>query len=166
MSDDIIRPGKYVAVTYTILDERGNVVEQHDMPIGFVYGSDTELIGNMEKAVAGKRQGDKVEVQVSPEQGFGERDPSLTFTDKLENVPPQFRQLGAQVQMQNDKGETKSFLVTRIEHGELTVDGNHPLAGKNLLVRATITEVRDARPGEEQVSGIHAVQIPGPTSIN
>ena len=166
MSDDIIRPGKYVAVTYTILDERGNVVEQHDMPIGFVYGSDTELIGNMEKAVAGKRQGDKVEVQVSPEQGFGERDPSLTFTDKLENVPPQFRQLGAQVQMQNDKGETKSFVVTRIEHGELTVDGNHPLAGKNLLVRATITEVRDARPGEEQVSGIHAVQIPGPTSIN
>ena len=166
MSDDIIQPGKYVAVTYTILDERGNVVEQHDMPIGFVYGSDTELIGNMEKAVAGKRQGDKVEVEVSPEQGFGERDPSLTFTDKLENVPPQFRQLGAQVQMQNDKGETRSFFVTRIADGELTVDGNHPLAGKNLLVRVTITEVRDAKPGEEQVSGIHTVQMPGPTSIN
>ena len=166
MSDDIIQPGKYVALTYTILDEQGNVVEQHDMPIGFVYGSDTELIGNMDKAVAGKRQGDEVEVRVSPEQGFGERDPSLTFTDKLENVPPQFRQIGAEVQMQNDKGETKSFFVTRIENGELTVDGNHPLAGKNLLVRVTISEVRDAKPGEEQVSGIHAVQMPGPTSIN
>ena len=139
MSDDIIQPGKYVALTYTILDEQGNVVEQHDMPIGFVYGSDTELIGNMDKAVAGKRQGDEVEVRVPPEQGFGERDPSLTFTDKLENVPPQFRQIGAEVQMQNDKGETKSFFVTKIENGELTVDGNHPLAGKNLLVRVAIS---------------------------
>ena len=84
----------------------------------------------MDRAVAGKRQGDQVEVEVSPEQGFGERDPNLTFTDRVENVPPQFRQLGAEVQMQNDKGETKSFFVTRIEDGQVTVDGNHPLAGK------------------------------------
>ncbi|MCB1724599.1 MAG: FKBP-type peptidyl-prolyl cis-trans isomerase [Chromatiaceae bacterium] len=166
MSDETIRPGKYVALTYTICDDAGNVVEQHDTPVGFVYGSDTELVGGMDRAVAGKRQGDQVEVEVSPEQGFGERDPNLTFTDRVENVPPQFRQLGAEVQMQNDKGETRSFFVTRIEDGELTVDGNHPLAGKCLTVRVTIAEVRDAQPGEEKVSGIHAVQMPGPSSIN
>ena len=68
--------------------------------------------------------------------------------------------------MKNDKGEAKTFYVTRIEDGKVTVDGNHPLAGKHLTVRVTITEVRDARPGEEQVSGIHAVQMQGPTSIN
>lgn len=166
MSEDIIKPGKYVALTYAILDEHDEVVEQHDMPLGFVYGSDTELIGNMDKAVAGKRVGDQVIVQVPPEQGFGDHDPSLTFTDKLENVPPQFRQVGAEVQMQNEQGETRSFFVTRIDNGEVTVDGNHPLAGKQLTVRVTIQEVRDARPGEEQVSGIHAVQMTGPTSIN
>jgi FKBP-type peptidyl-prolyl cis-trans isomerase SlyD len=70
------------------------------------------------------------------------------------------------VQMQNDQGETRSFFITRIENGEVTVDGNHPLAGKHLKVRVTIQEVRDARPGEEQVSGIHAVQMTGPGSIN
>ena len=166
MSEDTVQPGKYVALTYTILDEQGNVVEQHDMPIGFVYGSDTELIGNMDKAVAGKRQGDQVEVKVPPAQGFGDHDPDLTVTDKLENVPPQFHRLGAEVQMQNDSGEVKSFFVTRIEDGELTVDGNHPLAGKELLVRVMITEVRDAKPGEERVSGIHAVQMQGPATIN
>lgn len=166
MSDQIIKPGKYVALTYTIEDEQGTVVEQHDLPLGFVYGSDTELIGGMDKAVAGKCVGDQLEVNVSPDQGFGEPDPSLTFTDSLDNVPPQFRQVGAEVQMQNDKGETKSFFVTRIEDGQVTVDGNHPLAGKALKVRVTITEVRDARPGEEQVSGIHAVKMPGPASIN
>ncbi len=166
MSEDIIKRGKYVSLTYSIVDELGAVVEQHDIPLGFVYGSDTELIGDMEKAVAGKRAGDQVEVHVSPEQGFGDRDPSLTFTDKLENVPPQFREVGAEVQMQNDKGETRSFFVTRIADGEVTVDGNHPLAGKQLTVRVTIEEVRDARPGEAEISGIHAVQMTGPTSIN
>ena len=68
--------------------------------------------------------------------------------------------------MQNEQGETKSFFVTRIDDGEVTVDGNHPLAGKQLTVRVTIQEVRDAKPGEEQVSGIHAVQMPGPPTIN
>ncbi|MCG6965424.1 MAG: FKBP-type peptidyl-prolyl cis-trans isomerase [Chromatiaceae bacterium] len=166
MSDDIIKPGKYVALTYTIIDEQGEVVEQHDVPLGFVYGSDTELIGDMDKAVAGRRAGDQVEVSVRPEQGFGDHDPSLTFTDQIDNVPPQFRQVGAEVQMQNDQGETRSFFVTRIEDGEVTVDGNHPLAGKHLTVRVNIQEVRDARPGEEQTSGIHAVQMTGPSSIN
>jgi FKBP-type peptidyl-prolyl cis-trans isomerase SlyD len=167
MSEQIIEPGKYVGLTYTIEDEHGSVVEQHDVPLGFVYGSDTELIGGMDKAVAGKRAGDQVEVKVPPEQGFGDHDPSLTFTDAIENVPPQFRQVGAEVQMQNEQGETRSFFVTRIEDGKVTVDGNHPLAGKQLTVRVTITEVRDARPGEEQVSGIHAVQMPsGAPTIN
>lgn len=166
MSDEIIKPGKYVALTYSIVDDQGAVVEQHDIPLGFVYGSDTELIGGMDKAVVGKRVGDEIEVEVPPEQGFGEHDPSLTYTDDIQNVPPQFRQIGAEVQMQNDSGETKSFYVTRIEDGKVTIDGNHPLAGKQLTVRVTITEVRDARAGEDEVSGIHAVQMQGPSSIN
>ena len=100
------------------------------------------------------------------EQGFGPHDPSLTFTDDIDNVPPQFRQVGAEVQMQNDQGETRSFHVTRVEGGKVTVDGNHPFAGKVLTVRARIEEVRDAREGEDKVSGIHAVQMQGPSSIN
>jgi len=166
MSDEIIKPGKYVALTYAIVDHKGDVVEQHDVPLGFVYGSDTELIGSMDKAVVGKRAGDEVEVRVAPEQGFGDHDPGLTYTDDIDNVPPQFRQIGAEVQMQNDNGESKTFYVTRIEDGKVTIDGNHPLAGKELTVRVTIREVRDAREGEDQVSGIHAVQMQGPSSIN
>lgn len=166
MSTETIQPGKYVALTYTIVDEQGTVVEQHDMPLGFVYGSDTTLIGGMDRAVAGKMAGDRVTVDVLPEQGFGARDPKLTFVDDVENVPPQFRQVGSEVQMQNDEGQTRSFYVTKIEDGKVTVDGNHPLAGMPLQVEVVITEVRDARPGEAQTSGIHAVRISGPSSIN
>lgn len=166
MSEDTVQLGKYVALTYRIFDDCGKVVEQHDIPLGFVFGSDTELIGGMDRAVAGKRAGDEVEVKVSPEDGFGSHDPSLTFVDSIDNVPLQFRQIGAEVQMQNENGETRAFYVTRIENGKVTADGNHPLAGKELTVRVAITEVRDARPGEAQISGIHAVEMPGPHSIN
>ncbi len=144
MAREVIKPGKYVSLTYTISDDEGNLLEQNDIPVNYIHGGDTALIGGMDEAVEGKGVGDTVEVTVPPEQGFGERDPSLTFTDDLENVPPQFRHVGAEVQMQNEAGETKSFFVTRIEDGKLTVDGNHPMAGKTLVVRVKILEVRDA----------------------
>ena len=136
------------------------------MPLGFVYGSDTELIGGMDTALRGKAVGDSVEVSIPPEDAFGDHDPSMTFTDDVENVPPEFRKLGAEVQMQNDTGEAKTFYVSSIENGKLTVDGNHPLAGKTLTVSIKILEVRDAKAGEEKVSGIHAVNMQGPSSIN
>ena len=166
MSKQKVEPGKYVGLTYTIIDDQGSVVEQHDVPLGFVYGSDTELVGGMDKAVKGKCAGDEVEVKLAPEDAYGERDPSLTFTDDLENVPPQFRQVGAEVQMQNEAGEVKSFYVTDISGDKLTVDGNHPLAGKTLTIKVKIVEVRDANPGEDKVSGIHVVQAPTHPTIN
>jgi FKBP-type peptidyl-prolyl cis-trans isomerase SlyD len=92
--------------------------------------------------------GDVVELQLPAEAAFGHHDPNLTFTDDLANVPPEFRHLGAEVQMQNDAGDIKSFYVTRIEGGRLTVDGNHPLAGKALHVKVTVREVRDPTPAE------------------
>lgn len=166
MKKEIIGKGKYVSLTYTILDDQNNVVEQHDLPLGFVYGSDTELIGGMDTALKGKTAGDSVEVQIPPEAAFGAHDPSMTYTDDIENVPPEYRKLGAEVQMQNEGGEAKTFYVTHIGDGKLTVDGNHPLAGKTLTVKIKILEVRNAKSGEEKVSGIHAVNMQGPTSIN
>jgi len=166
MSEQTVQSGKYVGLTYTIIDDQGSVVEQHEVPLGFVYGSDTELIGGMDKAILSKRPGDEVEVKLTPEEANGERDPTLSFTDDLANVPPQFRKVGAEVQMQNEAGETKTFHVTRITQDRLTVDGNHPLAGKTLTVKVRINEVRDARPGEDKVSGIHAVQAPTHPTVN
>ena len=156
MKDNKISRGQCVSLTYSIVDDAGNVLEQSDLPVSFVYGSDTEMIGGMDRRLAGKKVGEKLSFKVPPEQGFGEHDPSLTFTDKIENVPPQFQQIGAEVQMQNEEGEAKSFFVTEIRDGKVTVDGNHPLAGKHLNVHVTILEVRNALPGEERTSGVHA----------
>jgi FKBP-type peptidyl-prolyl cis-trans isomerase SlyD len=150
MSKEIIQPGKFVSLTYTISDAEDNLLEQNDIPVSYIHGGDQELIGSMDRAVLGKSPGDMVEMTVPPEDGFGPHNPNLTFTDDIENVPHEFRQVGAELQMQNEAGEVVTFYVTKIEDGKLTVDGNHPLAGKTLMVRVTIKEVRD----------------PGPTDVN
>ena len=158
MAEDTIQKGKFVSLTYSITDEQGNVMEQSDLPVSYVFGGDTELIGGVDEAIAGKKTGDKVDVTVSPEYGFGERDPALMFTDDIDNVPPEFRRLGAEVEMQNEAGESRTFHVTEIAGGKLTVDGNHPMAGKTLTVHISIAEVRDAKPGDAATSGIHSVK--------
>ncbi len=150
MSDKAITNGKLVSLTYSISDESGQVLEQSDLPVTYIHGGQNELIGGMDKAVAGKRAGDKVELKVKPDQGFGPHDPDLTFTDAIDNVPPQFRHVGAEVQMQNESGDIKTFYVTKIENDQLTVDGNHPLAGKDLRVKVQIKEVRD--PTEQELT--------------
>jgi FKBP-type peptidyl-prolyl cis-trans isomerase SlyD len=162
MSEQTIRPGKFVSLTYSIIDEQGQVVEQSDLPVSYIYGGETEMIGGMDTAMAGKKAGDSVQLTVSPEQGFGHHDPDLTFTDDLENVPPEFRRIGAEVPMQNEGGEVKTFYVTKIDNGRLTVDGNHPLAGKRLKVTVRILEVRDAT----QDDMLHLTPAGGAPTIN
>lgn len=156
MASDIIKNGKFVSLTYSIADEQGNVMEQSDLPMSYVFGGDTELLGGADKAILGKKAGDSVKITVPPEKGFGEHDPDLTFTDDLENVPPEFRRLGAEVEMRNESGDARTFYVTRIEGGKLTIDGNHPMAGKTLTLSVKILEVRDARPEDALNSGIHS----------
>ena len=143
MPDQLISAGKLVALTYRIEDGQGNVLEQTDIPVSYIHGGQTELIGGMDAAVDGRRAGDAVELILGPDQGFGRHDPDLIFTDDLENVPPEFRFVGAEVQMENEAGETRQFHVTRIDDGKLTLDGNHPLAGKTLRVHVRIDEVRE-----------------------
>ena len=149
MSSQKICKNKAVQFTYTIMDDEGNVVEQVDLPVNYVHGAgNMGLIDQLERAMEGRTMGDSIEVKIPPSEGFGEYDAELTFTDELENVPPQFRQVGAQVEMANGEGETKSFFVSKIEGDKLTVDGNHPLAGKDATFTVKVLEVRDATENE------------------
>ncbi|MCG7948169.1 MAG: FKBP-type peptidyl-prolyl cis-trans isomerase [Candidatus Thiodiazotropha taylori] len=144
MSQETVTPGKFVSLSYMIQDMDGNVLEQSDLPVGYIHGGETELIGGMDQAVLGKAQGEEVTMTIPAENGFGAYNPDLVITDGIENVPVELRQLGAEVQMQNEAGDVRSFYVTKIEGDRLTVDGNHPLAGKTLQVKLKILQVRDA----------------------
>jgi FKBP-type peptidyl-prolyl cis-trans isomerase SlyD len=137
-----------VYITYSILDERGMIVEQHDVPVGYVQGANSGILPAIEAAVAGRKVGDRVEITLSPEEGYGLRDESLVFEDDIENVPPQFRRIGAEVMFENEAGETKVFYVTAIEDGKVTVDGNPSLAGQSVTCLVNVMDIRDATPEE------------------
>jgi len=150
MSDSVISRDKAVHFIYSITDADGKVMEQSDIPIGYVHGGYSELIDKVEAALEGLKEEDMVDVPLSAQESLWAYDPSLTFTDDIENVPEQFRHIGAQVEMANEGGETKTFLVTEIKDGQLTVDGNHPLAGKAITFHVTVKTIRDATPEEIQ----------------
>ena len=154
---ETIKRDKYVSLTYTITDENNEILERIDMPIGYVHGRDNQVIEKVEAALEGHEAGDEISVELSPEEGFGQHQSELTFTDDIENVPNEFRHVGAEVEFQNDKGESRMFRVSRIENGKLTVDGNHPFAGKVITYNIRVADVRDATP-EEIANG--PVQMP------
>lgn len=148
MSQEKVGKGKAVYIMYSIKDQEGNVLEQMDMPVGYVHGADSGIFEKVEAALEGLRVGDQTQVTLSPEDGFGEHQSDLTFTDDIDNVPPEFRYLGAEVEFSSDSGETLMFKVTRIADGKLTVDGNHPMAGKTVVFDVTVNAIRDADPSE------------------
>jgi len=150
MSEQRIVANKAVHFTYFIIDEHGEQLERSDIPIGYVHGANSPILPKIGESLGGHKVSDVVEITVGPEEGFGPRRPELSFTDDLDNVPPEFRQIGAEVEMQNDNGDVRPFRVSKIEDGKLTVDGNHPLAGKTIDFTITITEIRDA--GNQEIA--------------
>ena len=153
MTAELIKKDMYVELTYAILDAQGEIKERVDIPVKYIHGRDSGLFPQIENALEGRSNGDRVEVFITENEGFGPSDPKLIFTDDVNNVPPQFHQVGAEVEMQNDRGEAKKFVVSKIENGKLTVDGNHPLAGQTVQFVVTVGEVRKATE-EELKSGV------------
>lgn len=145
---DKITHNKFVSLVYTITDEENNILERIDMPIQYIQGAKSQVIEKIELALDGHEVGDLVHVSLTPDEGFGAHQPELIFSDDIANVPPQFHSIGAEVEFQNDQGESKIFRVTHIDDEKLTVDGNHPFAGKSITYNITVKEVRDATNSE------------------
>jgi FKBP-type peptidyl-prolyl cis-trans isomerase SlyD len=148
MTAAVVGVNKVVYLTYSILDQSGIVFEQNDTPTGYVHGANSGLFEKVEIALEGHRIGDRIEVSLDPEEGFGQYDPLLTFTDLTENMPPECRYVGAEVEFSNRQGESMPFWVSHIADGKTTVDGNHPLAGQTVTFIVNVVNIRDARPAE------------------
>jgi FKBP-type peptidyl-prolyl cis-trans isomerase SlyD len=155
---EVIRDGKFVELTYKVTDRKsGHVLTRVEFPLGYVHGHNEILAPSVHKALEGKSAGDVIEVEIDGNQIFGPRDESLVFADHIENVPEEYRQVGTSILMENDRGQTRSFLVTHMDDERLTVDGNNPLSGRVVVFTLEILTVRDATDEETRAGGaIHA----------
>ena len=156
---ETIHDGKYVELTYKVIDRKsGHVLTGVEFPLGYVHGHNEILSPFVHTQLEGRSAGEVIEVPIDGNRIFGARDESLVFTDHIDNVPEEYRQIGTSILMENDKGQTRSFIVTKIDDKTLTVDGNNPLCGREVVFRLAIVTVREPTDEEARVGGAIAAQ--------
>jgi FKBP-type peptidyl-prolyl cis-trans isomerase SlyD len=143
MTDTIIEKNKYVSFTYRILDENENIVEQSNVPMDYQHGVENDMFEKIENALTGKKVGEQIRITLNPDEGFGQPLPELIHTDSIDNVPPEHCHVGARPMFENDRGDTREMLVTKVENGKVTIDGNHPFAGKTITFIVEIDSIND-----------------------
>jgi len=151
---ETIENEQFVELNYKVVDVKtGDVLVTIDYPLGYVHGVNDVLSEDVTKELAGKKVGDIIEIKIDTKQLYGDRDESLVFTDRLENVPEEYREIGMTITMENEEGKPKSFIVTRFDDETLTVDGNNPLCGRNVVFRLEVLTIRDATDEEVDIGG-------------
>jgi len=152
-----ITEGTVVSMDYALHNDAGTLIDQSqpDQPLTYLHGH-RNIIPGLENALVGKSAGDEVEVRVRPEDGYGDKNPAL------EQVVPQDRfegiehiEEGMQFQASTDQGPV-SVRVVKVAGEEVTVDGNHPLAGEHLNFKVTVKAVRPASDEELAHGHVHA----------
>ena len=145
-----------VTIDYTLKDDNGTVLDSStEGNFAYLHGAQN-IIPGLENALSGKSAGDEVEVSVSPTEGYGERNDSM-----IQSVPrdmfdsEQEIQVGMQFHAQSPEGEMIVVTVTDIEDDNITVDGNHPLAGVNLNFGVKVVDVREASQEEIEHGHVH-----------
>ena len=152
-----ISANKVVTLDYTLTDDRGEILDQSSNgQFAYLHGANN-IIPGLEDALTGKAAGDNLNVKVSPEQGYGMRDENLSQVvgiDMFES--PDDVQVGLQFHAQSGDGNRIVITVTKIEGNDVTIDGNHPLAGVTLNFDVTVVDVRDATEQELEHKHVHA----------
>jgi FKBP-type peptidyl-prolyl cis-trans isomerase SlyD len=154
-----IARNRVVSIHYTLRDEQGALIDSSSGrgPLSYLHGKGN-IIPGLEQALDGKGAGDRVDVTVAPEQGYGTRDerlvqilPRTRFAEGA-NLSP-----GMQLRTSGQRGQG-IVTVVKVERDFVTVDGNHPLAGRTLHFSVEVAEVRKAT--HEEISHGH-VHGPG-----
>lgn len=148
-----------VSFHYTLKDEAGSVIDQSDgEPMAYLHGHG-QIVPGLERELSGKLAGDKLQVRVSPAEGYGEHIAAM-----VQQIPREaFSKIaglhvGMELQTRTRSGHPATVVVKEIGPELVTVDGNHELAGKTLFFDIEIAEVRTA--SEEELSHQH-VHGPG-----
>lgn len=150
---EIVEKNKVVSFTHSILNDKGEVEEQSDVPMEYVHGADQRVFPLVLEAMEGAKVGDTKEIILEPLDGFGVYDENKTYREKLENVPPEYHTVGAEASFKSEDGQELKMKVVSVENGEVFLDGNHPFAGKTMTFKITVKAVRDATT-EEVDSGL------------
>jgi FKBP-type peptidyl-prolyl cis-trans isomerase SlyD len=145
-----------VSIHYTLTDDAGSVIDSSEgrEPLAYLHGSGN-IVPGLENALTGRAPGDKLDVTVAPEEGYGAHHAGLVQVlprsafHGVDELEP-----GMQFTAQGNRGPL-TVHITSIAGDEVTVDGNHPLAGKKLNFAVEIVDVRAASDEELAHGHVH-----------
>lgn len=149
-----IQDGHVVAIEYTLKAEDGSLIDtsEGDEPLVYLHGSG-QIVPGLESALLGRIVGDKVAVEVKPEEGYGPRMNDRVMTVPRSQLPEgPDPEVGMQLEAVGRRGEHMILWVTDVAADTVTLDGNHPLAGVTLFFDVEVREVREAT-DEEKTHG-------------
>lgn len=152
-----IQKNSVVTMHYELKDDVGEILDSStgQDPLVYMHGANNIIVG-LEEQLEGKTKGDKVVAQVSPEKGYGMPVEALVQTVPAEAFGEEIKEveIGMRFQAETEQGPVP-VVVTGIEDGMVTVDGNHPLAGKQLFFNVSIEDIRDASAEEIEHGHVH-----------
>lgn len=149
-----IQNDSVVTIDYTLKNDAGEVLDssQGAGPLHYLHGHEN-IVPGLERALSGKSVGDVLDVVVSPEEGYGTRDPERVVNIEREKLPPDLEpEVGMMLAMQTPDGHSIPVQVTAVSGRDVTMDANHELAGQTLHFHVEVRSVREAT-GEELSHG-------------
>ncbi|GAB1264588.1 peptidylprolyl isomerase [Aurantivibrio infirmus] len=154
----LVGDNSVVAMHYKLTDGEGQVIDSSEgaEPLTYLHGAGN-IIPGLEKALVGKVEGAKVEVEVLPAEGYGEIVPDLIQSiDKSAFQGVETVEAGMSFEAQGPDGSMQRVVVKSVEGDMVTIDANHPLAGMTLNFDVQIVSVREATEQELQHGHVHA----------
>lgn len=152
-----ITAGKVVLFDYTLKDADQELIDSsaETGAIAIIQGAGLVVPG-LEAAMEGRQAGESFSVVVPPEEGYGLIDEeTIAVVSRAQIEGAEDFEVGAVLHTEDDDGEEVTVFVTKIDGDEITIDGNHPLAGEELHFDVTIREVRDATAEEITHGHVH-----------
>ena len=153
----MITKNKVVSLSYCLKDEQGKELDRAgtDKPMMYLHGGGA-IVPGLENALSGLKVGEKKEVTVKPEEGYGEVLSDLKMNVERKMFPAgQKIALGMQFMAELGDGRKHPFTVVKMKDDNINIDGNHPLAGKTLHFSVEVIEIRDATSEEVEHGHSH-----------
>lgn len=144
-----------VSIDYVLRDEAGEVLdESKGEPLAYLHGHHN-IVPGLEAALEGKGAGDKTRAKIEPEQGYGVHNPNKVLQIPRSQLSSEMEpEIGMMLHAETEQGPVPLW-ITEVGAEEVTVDGNHPLAGKVLDFEVEVKEVREASAEELSHGHVH-----------
>ena len=146
-----------VSLRYELSDAEGELLEKVEEPVSYLHGGYDGIFPLVEEELHGKAVGDQCRVTMQPDDAFGEYDHTLVMVEPRSAFPEEI-EVGMQFEGGPESADDEDYLlytVVEMDDDEVTVDGNHPLAGKTLTFNCTVTGVRPATAEELAHGHVH-----------